>query len=235
MQKTTDSFVALIDLIRTLRGPNGCPWDRKQTPADVKSYLVEELYEVLEAIDRGDKEHLQEEVGDLLFMILFLTNLYEENNTFTLKEALDGIIKKMIHRHPHVFGSATVRSAEEVAENWDKIKKQERGAAESSPKLLMDVPAGLPALLRAHRLIERAGRLRSPQGQGETILKNVEDALGSFRENAEGKNREAVGDDIGSSLFHLADLARHWGLNAESLLRKANDRFLDDFQEGEEP
>ena len=228
------AFFSLVGLIAKLRGPEGCPWDVRQTEESVKIYVLEEAYEVLDAIERGSSDDLCSELGDLLFQILFLARMAEEKNCFTLIHVFEKITKKMIHRHPHVFGSATVRSAEEVAENWDKIKKQERRAAESSPKLLMDVPAGLPALLRAHRLIERAGRLRSPQGQGETILKNVEDALGSLRENVEEKNKEAVGDDIGSSLFHLADLARHWGLNAESLLRKANDRFLKGFQKGEE-
>ncbi len=122
MQKTTDSFLELIDLIRRLRGPNGCPWDRTQTPSDVKSYLVEELYEVLEAIDQGDKEHLQEEVGDLLFMILFLTSMYEENNTFTLQEALDGIIKKMVNRHPHVFGDTRAQTVEAIRRTLQTIK-----------------------------------------------------------------------------------------------------------------
>ena len=228
------AFFTLVGLIAKLRGPEGCPWDARQTEESVKIYVLEEAYEVLDAIERGSSDDLCSELGDLLFQILFLARMAEEKNRFTLIHVFEKITKKMIHRHPHVFGSATVRSAEEVAENWDKIKKQERGAAESSPKLLMDVPAGLPALLRAHRLIERAGRLKSSQGQGERILKNAEEALHSLRENVEEKNKEAVGDNIGSSLFHLADLARHWGLNAESLLRKANDRFLKSFQNGEE-
>jgi MazG family protein len=232
--RLVSAFFALLGLIARLRGPEGCPWDARQTEESVKIYVLEEAYEVLDAIERASSEDLCSELGDLLFQILFLARMAEEKNRFTLMDVVEKITTKMIHRHPHVFGSAKVRSAEEVAENWDKIKKQERGAAESSPKHLMDVPAGLPALLRAHRLIERAGRLKSSQGQGERILKNVEEALHSLLENVDEKNREAIGDHIGSSLFHLADLARHWGLNAESLLRKANDRFLKGFQEGEE-
>ena len=228
------AFFALLGLIARLRAPDGCPWDAKQTEESVKIYVLEEAYEVLDAIERGSSKDLCSELGDLLFQILFLARMAEEKNHFTLTDVLDKITKKMIHRHPHVFGSAKVRSAEEVAENWDKIKKQERGAAESSPELLKDVPAGLPALLRAHRLIERAGRLGATRGDGEKILKDAEEAFRSLRENVADKNKEAIGDDIGRSLFHMVDLARHWGWNAESLLRKANERFLRSFQEGEE-
>ena len=229
------AFLALIGLITKLRGPEGCPWDARQTEESVKIYVLEEAFEVLDAIERGSSDDLCSELGDLLFQILFLARLAEEKTDFTLTQVFEKITKKMIHRHPHVFGSTTVRNAEEVAENWEKIKKQEKGVVESSPRLLMDVPAGLPALLRAHRLNERAGRLRSTQGQGERILKSVEEALDSLFKNVEEENREVIGDDIGRSLFHLADLARHWGWNAESLLRKANDEFLKDFQEGEGP
>jgi MazG family protein len=229
------AFFSLVELIAKLRSPDGCPWDVRQTEESVKIYVLEEAYEVLDAIERGSSDDLCSELGDLLFQILFLARMAEEKNQFTLIQVFEKITMKMIHRHPHVFGSTTVRNAEEVAENWDKIKKQERGAVESSPTLLMDVPAGLPALLRAHRLIERAGRLKSSQGQGERILKHAEESFCSLRENVEGKNKEAVGDDIGRSLFHLAELARHWGLNAESLLRRANERFLTGIQKGEDP
>jgi MazG family protein len=229
------AFLALMRLISRLRGPEGCPWDAQQTEESVKIYVLEEAYEVLDAIERGSSEDLCGELGDLLFQILFLASMAEEKNHFTLSQIIEGITRKMIHRHPHVFGSATVRSAEEVAENWEKIKKQEKGVVESSPSLFIDVPAGLPALLRAHRLNERAGRLQSTQEQGERILKRVEEALDSLCRDVEEKNKEAIGDDIGRSLFHFADLARHWGWNAESLLRKANDRFLKGFQRGEEP
>jgi tetrapyrrole methylase family protein/MazG family protein len=233
-ERLVAAFFSLVELIAKLRSPEGCPWDVRQTEESVKIYVLEEAYEVLDAIERASSEDLCSELGDLLFQILFLARMAEDKSNFTLIQVFEKITKKMIHRHPHVFGSTTVRNAEEVAENWDKIKKQERGAAESSPKLLMDVPAGLPALLRAHRLIERAGRLNSSQGQGERILKNAEETFRSLRENVDEKNKEAIGDDIGTFLFHLADLARHWGLNAESLLRKANDRFLNSFQKGEE-
>jgi MazG family protein len=229
--RLVSGFFALLRLIARLRAPDGCPWDARQTEESVKIYVLEEAYEVLDAIERGSSKDLCSELGDLLFQILFLARMAEEKSHFTLADVFDEITKKMIHRHPHVFGAAKVRSAEEVAENWDKIKKQERGAAESSPKLLMDVPAGLPALLRAHRLIERASRLGSTQREGEEILKDAEEALHSLRKNVADRNKEAIGDDIGRCLFHMANLARHWGWNAESLLRKANERFLMSFQE----
>ena len=171
---------------------------------------------------RGDLPNdLCSELGDLLFQILFLARMAEEKNHFTLIEVFEKITKKMIHRHPHVFGSTTVRSAEEVAENWDKIKKQERGVVESSPTLLMDVPAGLPALLRAHRLIERAGRLKSSQGQGERILKHAEETFCSLRENVEGKNKEAIGDDIGTFSLSPGRACKALGVERREPLEKS--------------
>ena len=128
------AFFSLVELIAKLRSPDGCPWDVRQTEESVKIYVLEEAYEVLDAIERGSSDDLCSELGDLLFQILFLARMAEEKNHFTLIQVFEKITKKMIHRHPHVFGSTTVRNAEEVAENWDKIKKQERGAGLNPPR-----------------------------------------------------------------------------------------------------
>ena len=224
MQKTTDSFVALIDLIRTLRGPNGCPWDRKQTPADVKSYLVEELYEVLEAIDRGDKEHLQEEVGDLLFMILFLTNLYEENNTFTLKEALDGIIKKMIHRHPHVFGDTRAETVEEIRSNWQTLKEKEGKPPGKS--LLGSIPAHLPSLYQAFRMTLKASKVGFDWENAAQVLDKVREEIDELEQELAGADRERKEHEIGDLLFSIANLSRHLDIEPEQALRTCNEKFF---------
>jgi MazG family protein len=182
-----------MNLVSTLRAPGGCPWDAQQTKESVKVYILEEAYEVLDAIERGSSQDLCQELGDLLFQILFLTSIGEDGDEFDLLQVMQKITKKMIDRHPHVFGNAKADSAKEVAENWEKIKKKEKGVAESSPSLLRDV-------LRKHVGV---------------------------------RDKEGIGEIIGTCLFHLADLARHWGWNAESLLRKANQAFLDRFQEEE--
>jgi MazG family protein len=224
------AFLGLMNLVSTLRAPGGCPWDAQQTKESVKIYILEEAYEVLDAIERGSPQDLCQELGDLLFQILFLTSIGEDENEFDLLQVMQLITKKMINRHPHVFGTVKVRSAKEVAENWEKIKKKEKGVAESSPSLLRDVPVGLPALLRAHRLAERASRLESGRPDGELMMRRVEESCDSLRKHVAVGDKEGIGEIIGTLLFRLADLARHWGWNAESLLRKANQAFLDSFQ-----
>jgi tetrapyrrole methylase family protein/MazG family protein len=230
-QDLARAFLGLMNLVSTLRGPEGCPWDAQQTKESVKIYVLEEAYEVLDAIERGSSQDLCQELGDLLFQILFLTSIGQDENEFDLLQVMQEITKKMINRHPHVFGTAKVNSAKEVAENWEKIKKKEKGVAESSPSLLRDVPIGLPALLRAHRLTERASRLESGRADGEAVMRRVEELYDSLRKQVSVRDQERIGGIIGTLLFHLADLARHWGWNAESLLRKANQAFLDGFQE----
>jgi len=224
MKKTTDSFVELIELIRTLRGPNGCPWDRKQTPADVKTYLVEELYEVLEAIDRGDKEHLQEEVGDLLFMILFLTNLYEESNTFTLTEALDGSIKKMVHRHPHVFGDIKADTVEEIRANWQQLKEKEGKPPRKS--LLGSIPAHLPALYGAFRMTLKAAKVGFDWENPHQVLDKIKEEIGELEEALQGADRKKKEQEMGDLLFSVANLSRHLEIEPEQALRSCNEKFF---------
>jgi tetrapyrrole methylase family protein/MazG family protein len=232
-QDLASAFLGLMNLVSTLRSPGGCPWDAQQTSESVKIYILEEAYEVLDAIERGSAQNLCEELGDLLFQILFLASIGEDENEFDLLQVMQGITKKMINRHPHVFGTAKVNSAKEVAENWEKIKKREKGVPESSPKLIMDVPIGLPALLRAHRLAERASKLEPGRADGEAMMRGVEESCESLRKQIRAGDKERIGEIIGTLLFHLADLARHWGWNAESLLRKANQAFLDGFHDEE--
>lgn len=223
MQKTTDRFLELVDLIRTLRGPHGCPWDRKQTPADVKAYLVEELYEVLEAIDQGNKEHLQEEVGDLLFMILFLTNLYEERNAFTLYEALEGIIKKMIHRHPHVFGDMRAETVEDIRNNWQALKEKEGKPPKKS--LLGSISSHLPSLYQAFRMTLKASKAGFDWENSAQVLDKVKEELHEFGKELMGTDREKKEHEIGDLLFSIANLSRHLGIDPEQALRKCNEKF----------
>ena len=232
-QDLANAFIALTELVARLRGPGGCPWDAQQTHETVKVYILEEAYEVLDAIERRHSDDLCHEVGDLLFQVLFLASIAEEKYDFTLLQVIRQVTKKMINRHPHVFGSAKVGSVKEVAANWEKIKKEEKGLQESSPQLLMDVPASLPALLRSHRLSERASRLASGDKDEKAILMHMDEAWDSLRNRMDHKDQQHIGEDIGTILFNLADLARHRGLNAESLLRKANQEFLEGFKEEE--
>ena len=151
-----EGFTALWSLVERLRGPGGCPWDAKQTAQSIKTYVLEEAYEVADAVERKSPEDVCHELGDLLFQVLFMASLYKGSGDFGLCEVLETIHKKMVRRHPHVFGPVEVNSAEEVAANWEKIKKEELGLSEDERWPLENVPENLPALLRAHRLLERA-------------------------------------------------------------------------------
>jgi tetrapyrrole methylase family protein/MazG family protein len=222
------AFLNLNDLVSRLRAPGGCPWDAQQTEETIKTYLLEETYEVVDAVDRGSPEDLCHELGDLLFQILFLTSIAQDRGHFGLGRVIREITDKMIHRHPHVFGRARVANAEEVAENWEKIKKKEMGVSDSSSKLIENVPANLPALLRAHRLIARGARLKPDDENAWTKVQQAFERLTKGMANGE---REKVKEAIGALLFSLAGLAKDKGLNAEHVLREANQKFVDRFRE----
>jgi tetrapyrrole methylase family protein/MazG family protein len=225
------AFLDLNDLISRLRAPGGCPWDAQQTEETIKTYLLEETYEVVDAVDRDSSEDMCHELGDLLFQVLFLTSIAQDRGHFDLGRVIREITDKMVHRHPHVFGRAKVASAEEVAENWEKIKKKEIGVSDSSSKLIENVPANLPALLRAHRLIARGARLKPDDENAWTKVQQAFEGLGQGMASGE---REKIKEGIGALLFSLASLARDEGLNAEHVLREANQKFVDRFRESGE-
>jgi MazG family protein len=230
----SEAIIALQDLVAGLRGPEGCPWDLKQTEDTIKMYLMEEAYEVLDAIEKGAPDEVCQELGDLLFQILFLARMAEERGEFDLVDVLQRITEKMIRRHPHVFGRTRVDGAEEVSANWERIKREEKGGQGSLSSRLEDVPGNLPALLRAHRLLERA----SKGGAGDPVLKEVWARVSA---NMEEINRYSPdkGDgppagNLAELLFDLVNVAKAWGLNAEHLLRAANNAFIENIKEKED-
>jgi MazG family protein len=224
MKKTTGFIIELIEIIKTLRGPNGCPWDRKQSPADVKDYLVEELYELLEAIDMDEKEMLVEETGDLLFMILFLINLYEENDRFTLADSLKSIKTKMIHRHPHVFGNKTVSSVEEVKQNWQVLKEKEGKAAKES--LLDNIPKSLPALYRSFFLTSNAAKAGFDWQHAGEVLEKIREETAELEDEIKEGTKEKITDEIGDLFFSIVNLSRHLGIDPEQALQRTNEKFI---------
>jgi tetrapyrrole methylase family protein/MazG family protein len=220
------ALLALHDLVSRLRGTDGCPWDVLQTDATIKMYLLEEAYEVLDAIERGEPAGVCQELGDLLFQIIFLVSLAEERGEFDLVEVLEQIGEKMRYRHPHVFAQAKVGSAEEVADNWQKLKKREKEASESLSAQLRGVPIALPALLRAHRLVDRASRASLDRSDREVAWVKVGKNFEELKKAVSTSDKEQIGQQMGEILFGLASLARDWGLNAESLLRQVNQEFI---------
>jgi MazG family protein len=223
------AIVDLVELVERLRGPGGCPWDAEQTDATIKIYLLEEAYEVLEAIEKSSSTDICLELGDLLFQVLFLARLAEERKEFDFVQVIETIKAKMIRRHPHVFGEVKVDTAEDVALNWAKIKKSEKGALHEASSL-ENVPVNLPALLRAHRLGERASREGFDlPGTGEA-WDGVQERFEKLRTALSEQNKDLVGEVMGDLLFDIAGLARAWRLNAEDVLRLANQRFLERFE-----
>jgi len=224
--RLSKALLALRDLVFRLRGTNGCPWDILQTDATIKMYLLEEAYEVLDAIERGEPADVCQELGDLLFQIIFLVSLAEEREEFDLVEVVEQIAEKMKYRHPHVFGEVKVGSAEEVAYNWQKLKKREKEGPKSLSGQLRGLPTDLPGLLRAHRLSERASKasLRGSDAQVEWV--EVERRFKELKKAVSASDKEWIGQQMGETLFALASLARDRGLNAESLLRQTNQEFI---------
>jgi len=223
-----DVFTALWALVEKLRGPGGCPWDAKQTAGSIKTYLLEEAYEVADAVERESPDEVCHELGDLLFQILFMASIYKGSGEFDLHDVLETIRQKMVRRHPHVFGPVEVNSAEEVAANWEKIKKEELGLSENAPWPLEKVPENLPALLRAYRLMERAVKHQLLSARDEERWSDVQDKWTALQGAVLDGDRQRIATTIGDSLFSLVALARKWGLNAEDLLRETTRHFIEE-------
>ncbi len=219
-------WAGLLELMNVLRGPGGCPWDREQDYGSLRSYLLEESFEVAEAIDRGDRDQLREELGDLLFQIVFLARLAEEQGRFTIHDVVDGIADKLVRRHPHVFGSAVATTADQVARNWEEIKRGEKGGQRA---LLDSVPRALPALLAAQRLGDKAAQVGFDWPDASAVLAKIQEEASELREALAGPEPDAVRHEFGDLLFSLAMLARHLRLDAEAALAGANRRFRSRF------
>ncbi len=232
--KVSKEFADLVDLVETLRGPDGCPWDRKQTVSSVKMYLLEECYEVLDAIEKEDPAEECLELGDLLFMIVFLTKLSSEKGEFDMADVIENIVKKMKNRHPHVFGDVQVNGADEVSSNWQKIKMREKGDVCKKASLLREVPSGLPALLRAHRLSDKASKAGFDWNNKDDVWDKVKEEFEELSGAVRGNKKEEVEEELGDLIFSLVNLARHWGFNSENVLGEANIKFLKRFEMMEE-
>jgi len=217
----------LQELVRTLRGPEGCPWDRAQEIPDIKQYLLEECYEVLDAIDHSPPEKLKEELGDLLFQIVFIAQMAEEKGDFGLEDVLGEIHTKMVRRHPHVFGSVRAEDPEAVRENWWKMKQTEGATPRSH---LEGVPRHLPALQRAYRLGQRASQAGLDWPEPKSVLEKVREEIDELEQALTSESEPRIHEELGDSLFSLANLARLLKENPEEILQQSNEKFLDRFQ-----
>jgi tetrapyrrole methylase family protein / MazG family protein len=231
--RLANALVGLTDLVARLRGPSGCPWDAKQTDRTIKTYLLEEAYEVLEAVERGCPPEVCQELGDLLFQVLFLALLAEERREFDLTDVVEKIHEKMVRRHPHVFGGQKVETAEEVIDNWQKIKRTEKDSSGDPSSPLQSVPLNLPALMRAHRISERAHRAGFDRIGADGAWERVHAAFKGLERAVGEGDAPRIGKATGDLLFTLANLARLRGLNGENLLRAAIRDFVQTFERTE--
>jgi tetrapyrrole methylase family protein/MazG family protein len=227
-------FTDLMEIMARLRGKNGCPWDRDQTHESIKPYLVEEAYEVLEAIDEQDLAKLKEELGDLMLQIVFHARMAEDTGAFSMQDVLTAINEKLIRRHPHVFGDLKAETAQEVLFNWEQIKQTERRKLNDRASVLDGVPRELPALLRAHRLQEKASRVGFDWTEAQEVFRKVEEELAELRAAMDGREADRVEAELGDLLFALVNLSRFLAVNPEEALRKTIARFIARFRYIEE-
>ena len=233
-ESANDHFGELVQIMARLRGENGCPWDREQTHASIKPYLLEETYEVLESIDENDPVKLEEELGDLALQVVFHAQMADEAGLFTIADVLRGINEKLRRRHPHIFGDVKADTAQEVLFNWEQIKKLEREKAQGRASLLDGVPRELPALLRAHRLQEKASRVGFDWNEARQVFQKVEEELAELRAAMESEQPDRMEAELGDLLFSLVNLGRFIAVNPEDALRKTIARFIARFQYIEE-
>lgn len=218
------TLTPLIHIIERLRAPDGCPWDKSQTSTSMAPALLEEVHEVLEAIDRHDKANLQEELGDLLFVVLLICNIAESEGLIQQEAVVQGICDKMIRRHPHVFGDSSL-SLSEIRQNWADIKAKEKPKASR----LDGIPHALPALQKASRLGQKASTVGFDWPDHPPVLNQVELELEELKIAISQGNKEDMTHEIGDVLLSMASLSRHLRIDPESALRKANQRFTDRF------
>ena len=223
-------FESLLDLMVRLRGPGGCPWDHEQTRESLKPFLIEEAYEALEALDSGERVAILEELGDLLFQVVFHAQLAKELSEFAMGDVLRHLIAKMTRRHPHVFGDRTVGSAQEALTQWEAIKHAEATAEGRSRSMLDGVPRSLPALLRAQRIQSKAARVgfdwQNPKAAWEKVAEEVGEIQGAL---ARG-DQEGVREELGDVLFSLVNVARLLSIDAEGSLQEAIEKFRRRFE-----
>jgi tetrapyrrole methylase family protein/MazG family protein len=224
-----EKFRELVDLVAKLRSPEGCPWDRSQNKEDIGRYLIEEAYEVLEALDGASSEELLEELGDLLFQILFLARIAEEAGEFDMAAVLGAIIEKMIRRHPHVFGDTQVANVEAVRANWDQIKKEVEHKGKGMPRIGEGISRSLSTLAKAQLISARASKVGFDWQNSAAVLKKVEEELAEFRTALEAGNQTAMKGEAGDLLLTLVNLCRFVSVDAEAALRTSLGKFTQRF------
>lgn len=239
-------FHELVQIMRTLRSPHGCPWDREQTLESLTPFVVEEAYEVVDAIERGDMDAVKEEIGDHIFEGVFLAQVAAEAGLFSVEDSLRTVVEKLVRRHPHVFqedgrvhdaeSKERAPSADAALARWNSLKVQERAASGQRSSTLSGVPRALPSLLRAYKIGQRVARVGFDWDHKADVIAKIEEEVAELRETLESapENAARAEEEMGDLLFAIASLSRHLGIDPEAALRKANDKFTKRFTQLEQ-
>jgi tetrapyrrole methylase family protein / MazG family protein len=219
----------LIEVMNRLLAPNGCPWDREQTPKTLTPYAIEEAHELAEAIERGDVEATKEELGDLLLQVIFHSALAERLGQFTLEDVIESICTKLVRRHPHVFGDVHVKDSNEVLKNWAQIKDKEKESQKKKTKGF-GIPPSLPALQRAQKIGDKTKNLKFDWSTAKEVFAKVEEEVAELKQAFQSGDKSHTEEELGDVFFVLAQLARHLKLEAETVARAGNRKFEDRFE-----
>jgi len=220
----------LIDIMDTLRGPGGCPWDMEQDHKSIMKCLIEEAYELADAIEQENEIEVKEELGDVLLQVVFHSAIAKDNNLFTLDEVINELCDKLIYRHPHVFGDAKVSDSDEVIKNWERLKRKEN-AKKQRESILSGIPNTLPALLNALKIQSVVSRVGFDWENPEGVLDKIKEEIQEVEEAVEGKNEDRMEDEIGDLFFSVVNLARLLKIDPEAALRRTNKKFSHRFYE----
>jgi tetrapyrrole methylase family protein / MazG family protein len=225
-------FKELVDIIAKLRGDNGCPWDREQTNDTLKSGLIEEAYEVIEAIDLKDDDKFEEELGDLLMQVILNAQIAKDEGRFDIAGVIQRINEKLIRRHPHVFSDLQVKDAQEILINWDRIKSEER-AGKDENSILDGIPINLPALIQARKVQSRASRVGFDWNKADDVIKKVEEEVDELKEGINNQDQKNIEEEIGDILFSIVNLSRFLNVEPEEALRNTTAKFIRRFKQME--
>ena len=229
MSETLNSLSKLIKITETLMGDDGCPWDKVQTRESLKPYLVEETYEVLEALDTNDPEKIKDELGDLLYQILFHSKISSLKGEFDFRDVIDNLSEKMVRRHPHVFKGGKLNTPDQVIGQWEEIKKKENNKA-NQKSILDSIPINLPSLIRAQKLQKKAAKEGFDWEQINDVFDKLDEEIKEFKEAVLKKNPADIQSEIGDIIFVITNIAKFYKVDAEEALRSTNNKFIKRFQ-----
>ncbi|MBI5049107.1 MAG: nucleoside triphosphate pyrophosphohydrolase [Deltaproteobacteria bacterium] len=224
-QSPTRGLAGLVSIMQRLRGPKGCPWDREQTFESLIPFVIEEAYEVIDAVDAKSPEMLKEELGDLLFQIVFMCQLAKEKWDFDIEDVINASRDKMTRRHPHVFGKTKVKTSKDVLKHWARIKNEEK-ESKNNKGYLSDIPEYLPALLKAHKVTKKASQVGFDWNNISQVFEKVDEEMAEFKAALKKKNTQRMEEEFGDLIFSLANVGRFIEINPEEALRKTIGRFI---------